>query len=169
MLSEGEKIAVIGGGISGMTAAYLLQNKFNVTLFESCSELGGHTYTVAVQDPLIGEIGIDMGFIVLNDRNYPLLSRFFSELGVAIQPSEMSFGFYCDRTGFTYSGIGLGGLFADRKNLFSPSFYRFLNELRKFSRRGLEALSEGGLEKISLGKFLSLNQISEKLKNDYHA
>lgn len=167
MLEERAEVAVVGAGISGITAAYLLQKRFNVTLFESSCALGGHAHTVMVQDPTLGEIGIDMGFIVLNNRNYPLLTKLFKELDVAIQSSEMSFGFYCEKTGFAYSGMSLNGLFANRRNLFSPTFYRFLIELKNFSDAGLASLVDGGLENLTLGQFLKQKNISHKLINDY--
>lgn len=167
MLEEKAAVAVVGAGISGITAAYLLQRRFNVTLFESSSALGGHAHTVTVDDPMLGEIGIDMGFIVLNNRNYPLLSKLFLELDVAIQSSEMSFGFYCERTGFAYSGMSLNGLFANRKNIISPTFYRFLNDLKNFSRDGLTALANGELRNLTLGQFLKIKNVSPKLIVDY--
>jgi predicted NAD/FAD-binding protein len=167
MLEEGAKIAIVGSGISGITAAHILQRRYHVTLFESEPTLGGHAHTVTVQDPLMGSVGIDMGFIVLNDRNYPLFNRFLKELKVEIQPSEMSFGLYCEETGFTYSGMSLNGIFADRKNLLNPKFFKFLLELKKFCSISLKALEKVELEDLTLGQFLVQNEISQQLKDFY--
>jgi predicted NAD/FAD-binding protein len=137
------KIAVIGSGISGLTAAWLLADRFDVTVFESASRLGGHTNTVTVSlDDR--QYALDTGFIVYNERNYPNFSRLLARLGVATQPSDMSFSVRSDRTGWEYCGTTLNGLFAQRRNLARPAFYRMLADIVRFNRRALDLLSDGG-------------------------
>ncbi len=128
------RIAVIGAGISGMAAAHALGRRHDVWLFEREARLGGHTHTVPVDTPS-GTIGIDTGFIVFNERNYPRLIALFAELGVESQPSDMSFSVSDRRSGFEYSSRGANGFFADRANLLRASHYRLLAEIRRFHRR----------------------------------
>ena len=111
------RIGVIGAGISGITAAWLLSRRYSVTLIEKESRLGGHAYTHHLQTGPDAETPIDMGFIVLNDRNYPILINLFSQWGVRIQNSDMSFGFENKESGFYYSSDVPRGLFARRRNL----------------------------------------------------
>ena len=102
MLPLRSRIAVIGAGISGITAAYYLQSKFDVTLFEREERTGGHTNTYVVNDPELGPIGIDTGFIVLNDRTYPTLHRFFQDLNVPVRMADLSFSVECLQSGLNY-------------------------------------------------------------------
>jgi len=133
------KVGVIGGGISGLTAAYLLSKRYEVTLFEAAPRLGGHTYTVPVATER-GEIGVDIGFIVFNEKNYPGFARLLGELGVSSQESEMSFSVRCEKTGLEYRSTSLDTLFAQRRNLLSPSFHRMLLDVVRFQRRAPELL-----------------------------
>src|SRR5579883_2129585 len=127
------RIAVIGAGISGMGAAYLLSQKHEVWLFEKEARLGGHTHTHPIETSR-GVLPIDTGFIVHNDRTYPNLVRLFRELKIERQPSDMSFGVSCQKTGFEYSSRGMRGLFAQRKNWLRPGHFRFLTEILRFNR-----------------------------------
>lgn len=147
------RIAVIGGGISGLSAAYYLSRANEVTLFEKEPELGGHTYTVTVTTD-DGPLAIDMGFIVHNDRTYPNLTRLFRELGVRTQPSDMSFGVFSRETGFEYSSRGLAGFFAERGNLLKGEHYRLLREILRFNREAPRLLQEPGAEAVTMGEFL---------------
>src|SRR5271167_3178528 len=113
-------IAVIGAGISGMSAAYLLSQKHEVWLFEKENRLGGHTHTHQIETSR-GVLPIDTGFIVHNDRTYPNLVKLFCKLGVERQKSDMSFGVSCRKTGFEYSSRGIGGLFAQKRNFLRPA------------------------------------------------
>jgi uncharacterized protein len=137
------RIAVIGAGISGMAAAHLLGRRHDVWLLEREARLGGHTHTVPVDTPR-GTLGIDTGFIVFNERNYPRLIELFAELGVESQPSDMSFSVSDRRTGFEYSSRGANGFFADRANLFRASHFRLLAEIRRFHRRARGLLDGRG-------------------------
>ena len=128
------RIAVIGAGIAGMGAAYLLSQKHEVWLFEKEARIGGHTHTHEIETSR-GVLPIDTGFIVHNDRTYPNLVRLFRQLGVARQASDMSFGVSCRQTGFEYSSRGLSGFFADRSNWYRFGHYRFLAEIMRFHRQ----------------------------------
>lgn len=124
----GEKcrVAVIGSGVSGLSACATLDSQCNVTLFEANKHAGGHVFTEMV-DTEAGPIPIDMGFIVFNDRTYPTFNHLLESLDVQTDVTEMSFGFQCDVTGIQYCGTSLQGLFAQKRNIIRP---RFLNLLR---------------------------------------
>lgn len=138
----GQRIAVVGAGVSGLVAAYLLQKRHDVTVYEAGSYIGGHTNTVRVDTPN-GEVAIDTGFIVYNERNYPLFTKLLGQLGVRTQPSTMSFGLTCERTGLEYNGSSLNQLFARRRNLISPSHWRMIRDIMRFNRDA-ERLEELG-------------------------
>ena len=124
-----KNIAVIGAGISGLAAAYLLSRRHRVQLFEKERRLGGHTNTVVIDGPN-GAVPLDTGFLVHNDRTYPNLVRLFGELGVATRDSDMSFAVSCRRTGLEYSSRGANGFFAQRRNLVKPSHLSLLRRDR---------------------------------------
>ena len=131
------RIAIIGAGIAGLTAALRLHRQHEVTLFEAGSYLGGHTNTVDVE--LDGERhAIDTGFIVFNDWTYPNFILLLEELGVPSRPTSMSFSVSCDRTNLEYNGTSLGGLFAQRRNLLRPRFYQMLADIVRFNRQALD-------------------------------
>ena len=121
------KIAIIGTGIAGNVAAYRLAREHDVTVYEADNRIGGHTHTIDV----VAEgrrLTVDTGFIVFNDATYPNFIALLNELGVEYQASDMSFSVRCDRSGLEYQGGSLTGLFAQRKNLVRPSFYRMIND-----------------------------------------
>ena len=155
------KIAIVGSGIAGLTCAHVLGPDHDVTLFESADRLGGHSNTVSVQDPIAGEVGVDTGFIVHNDRNYPNLQRLFSELGVTTVDTEMSFGVADEASGFAYRATTLNTLLADRRNLFRPQMYRMLFDIARFYRRGRKFL-ENGDDSTSLNQFLADGRYSRE-------
>jgi predicted NAD/FAD-binding protein len=136
------RIAVIGGGIAGLTAAYRLAASHEVFLLEKEDRLGGHTHTVLVDEPG-GSVPVDTGFIVYNEQNYPNLVALFAELGVASQPSDMSFSVSDREAGFEYSSRGLSGFFADRTNLARAAHYRLLAEILRFHRRARRLIDDG--------------------------
>jgi predicted NAD/FAD-binding protein len=125
------KIAIVGTGISGLVAAHHLHRHHDLTVYEAAARIGGHTHTVAVDDPA-GEQAVDTGFIVFNDRNYPSFETLLGELGVATKPSHMSFS-VSDGGGFEFSGTPRG-LFARPAHLLSPTFIRMLRDWRRFNR-----------------------------------
>jgi predicted NAD/FAD-binding protein len=146
------RVAVIGGGISGLGAAWLLARQHDVVLFEREARLGGHTHTHHLDTP-DGPLAVDTGFIVHNDRTYPLLVRLFDEVGVERLESDMSFGVSDPATGFEYSTRDVNGLFGDRRNLARPGHYRFLFELLRFNRTARRALTTPGTDDWTLGDF----------------
>lgn len=130
------RVAVIGSGIAGLSAAHALDKAANtdVVLFEAADRLGGHANTVTVTDPTAGELGVDTGFIVHNDRNYPALVALFEELNVEVQDTEMSFAVTDRATGFHYRATNINTLFADRSNLIRPTMWRMLADIVRFYR-----------------------------------
>jgi predicted NAD/FAD-binding protein len=131
------RVAIVGGGISGLTSAYLLAPDHEVTLFEANDYPGGHTNTVTVE--VGGESrDVDTGFIVFNERNYPHFTKLLDRLDVASQPTCMSFSVRCDRTGTEYNGTSLNGLFAQRGNLFRRRFLGMLRDIFRFNREAKE-------------------------------
>lgn len=165
--APGQKIAVIGAGVAGLTAAWLLQRRHHVTVFEKADRLGGHTNTVEIPDGPDAGTPVDTGFIVCNDRNYPLLHKLLDQLGVAWRWSDMSFG-YCSReTGLQYAGTGINGLFAQRRHLLSPSFWSLLREIMRFCSVARADLAAGNLGTETLADFLARHRISEAAIRDY--
>ncbi len=148
-----KRIAVIGAGISGLSAAYYLSQRHEVYVFERDNRLGGHTHTVMV-DSDGGKIPVDTGFIVHNDRTYPNFCRLLRELGVETQPSDMSFAVTGQDGGFEYSSRGLRGFFAQKRNCFSRDHYTLLREILRFNREAPRVLDDPGAEGMTLGEFL---------------
>ena len=158
--------AVIGSGVAGLTAAYVLQRKFDVTLFESDERFGGHAHTQDVMTAAGDLLPVDTGFIVHNQRTYPKLLRLFAELGVETQESEMSMSVRCDGCGLEYAGARqLPGLFAQPANLANPRFVRMLMEVKRFHRAARALLSqapdEGEAHDLTLGEFLNRGGYSQ--------
>jgi uncharacterized protein len=152
------KIAIVGGGVSGLVTAYLLAREHDVTVFEAGRQPGGHTNTVRV-DTEYETHHVDTGFIVFNDRNYPNFERLLARLGVATQTSEMSFGVSDGRGDFEYTGGSPNGLFAKRAHLVTPWFHRMLADLSRFNRAAQDLLrgEDGG---PSLGHWLEQQRFS---------
>lgn len=161
------RIAIIGAGIAGIATASLLDADHEVVVFEAADRLGGHSHTVEVK--LDGTpIGIDTGFIVHNERNYPVFRSLLERWGVECQASDMSFSVSVPSTGLEYSGAGFGGLFAQRGNLLRPSFWRLLTEIARFGRRGRAALAAGGLDPtVTTAHFLAANGLTGRFRRDY--
>ncbi len=159
------RIGIIGGGISGLAAAYFLRLRHHVTLFEARSRLGGHTHTVDVR---VGNEthAVDTGFIVFNTRTYPAFIRLLAELGVESQPTQMSFSVRNRAIGLEYSGTSLNGLFAQRRNLVRPRFWRLLRDFPRFRRGALEAIAQGD-ETLTIGAFLEQQGLSRAFAENY--
>ena len=150
---------MIGTGISGLASAYLLSARYDVSLFEANDYLGGHTNTVSVD--IEGEThSIDTGFIVFNKKTYPNFCKLIERLNIPIQLSEMSFSYRSDSNGFEYNGHSLNTLFSDRWNLFKPSFYRFIKEIRLFNTDAKKFLSGDESTEISIKEFLERQHYS---------
>lgn len=161
------RIAVVGSGIGGMAAAWYLSSRHRVTLFEAGDRLGGHTATVDVE--LEGRhYAIDTGFIVFNDWTYPHFQRLLARLGVLTQPTEMSFSVHETARDFEYNGHTLASLFAQRRNLLRPSFYRLLRDILRFNREATRALESGDLDPaMTLGAWLEANGYGEAFQRRY--
>jgi predicted NAD/FAD-binding protein len=161
------KIAIIGSGIAGLTSAYLLHKQHDVQVFEKNDYIGGHTHTVPVN--VHGEeYTVDTGFIVFNDRTYPNFRALMRELNVAWQDTEMSFSVRDPETGLEYNGHNLNTLFAQRKNLFSPKFYRLINGILRFNNAAKAAYENGeNLDELTLGEFLQQQDISNEVSELY--
>ena len=161
-----KNIAVIGAGISGLAAAYLLSRRHRVHLFEKEERLGGHTQTVLIPTPH-GCVPLDTGFLVHNDRTYPNLVRLLGELGVATRDSDMSFAVSCRRTGLEYSSRGANGFFAQRRNLVSPSHLALLREILRFNREAPTLLGAPDGGRQTLGEFLEARRFGELFTSRY--
>ncbi|MGL5949318.1 MAG: NAD(P)/FAD-dependent oxidoreductase [Aeromonas sp.] len=172
-----KRIAIIGSGISGLTAGYLLHKQHAITLFEANAEIGGHTATKEVEQQ--GQrYSVDTGFIVFNDKTYPNFLRLLARLGVAKQPSEMSFSVKLAAeqadgawgpAGLEYNGHSLASLFAQRRNLLRPRFYRLLWQIYRFNRAGLAWLEtpRAAASTLTLGEFLTAQGLSDDVARYY--
>ena len=161
------KIAVIGAGISGLTAAYYLSRYHQVSVFESSAKIGGHTATVDI-DYNGQQFAIDSGFIVFNDWTYPNFIELMDELSVDSKPTEMSFSVRCENTGIEYGGNNLNTMFAQRRNLFRPSFHKMIKDILRFNREAIRDLDAGNIsETITLNEYLKANNYGEAFIYQY--
>jgi predicted NAD/FAD-binding protein len=157
------RVAVVGSGVSGLTAAYVLRKDWDVTVFESDDRIGGHAHTHAVEDRDATH-HVDSGFIVHNDRTYPYLRRLFGELDVEVHPTEMSMSIHCDGCGLEYAGgRGGKGVFAQRRRLLDPRYIAMLLGVKKFGRLAHELLDspESPTDPQTYGEFLSSHGFSD--------
>ena len=152
------KIAVIGSGISGLSAAYYLSKKFKVDLFEQDNHFGGHSYTYDIVENK-KTTSVDLGFIVFNEVTYPNLIKFFKELDVPIEKSDMSFSVSIKDTKIEYSGRGLNGIFANKMNLFDIKFLNMIREIIFFYKNA-PLLIKKDMEAETLGSFLRKKNLS---------
>ncbi|MFV8783717.1 NAD(P)/FAD-dependent oxidoreductase [Microbulbifer sp. SA54] len=161
------RIAIIGSGISGLTATYLLSRKHEVTLFEADNRLGGHTATVDVDEDG-RSLAIDTGFIVYNDWTYPNFIRLLKQLGVESQPTEMGFS-VCDPVAdFEYAGNNLNSLFAKRSTLLQAGHWRMLRDILRFNREAVRDWERGAVSEVTtLGQYLSDNGYSREFSERY--
>ena len=159
------KIAVIGSGISGLSSAYYLSKKYKVDLFEKDDHFGGHSYTYEIKerDKIVP---VDLGFIVFNEATYPNLIRFFKHLNVPYEKSDMSFSVSIKNSNIEYSGSGLGGLFANKSNLFNLKFLNMIREIISFYKIAPELLNEE-IKEQTLGDYLEEKKLS-KYFIEYH-
>ena len=154
------KIAVVGSGISGLSAAYYLSKKNHVDLFEKEDHFGGHSHTI---DLIVGtkKVPVDIGFIVFNFQTYPNLINFFNENKIEIEKSNMSFSVSVEDSNFEYCGKGLNGIFSNKTNLFNIKFLKMFFDIIKFYKKSdrLDNLNE----KITLGDYLIKNIFQKNL------
>jgi predicted NAD/FAD-binding protein len=159
------RIALIGAGVSGLTAAYRLQKHHHVTLFEAENHLGGHALTIDVDDAA-GHHALDVGFMVFNDRTYPNFVRLLNELNVASRPTTMSFSVSDPRSGLEYNGHSLDTLFAQRRNLLNPRFLRMLADIVRFNR-GAKRLRQVRESTETVGDYLRRSRYSSDFSTHY--
>ncbi|MGK0500555.1 MAG: putative NAD/FAD-binding protein [Oceanicoccus sp.] len=161
------KIAIVGSGISGLSAAYLLNKQHDITVFESEARIGGHTATVDVN--VAGtDYAIDTGFIVYNDWTYPNFIRLMDELGVTSKETEMSFSVSCEMTGLEYGGNNLNTLFAQRRNLLNPKYLKMLWDIMRFNKQAIEDLDQQRIKPgITLGEYLDQNGYGKTFADKY--
>lgn len=161
------RIAVIGGGISGMLSWYLLQRNYDVTLLEANDYLGGHTATVDVE--VQGQnYAIDTGFIVFNNWTYPIFNKFIADLGVAALPTEMSFSVKNTHNNLEYNGNTFASLFAQKRNLFRPSFWKMLLEITRFNKLGKQLVADDHADlDLELGAFLDKHGFGAGIRDNY--
>jgi predicted NAD/FAD-binding protein len=159
-------VAVIGSGIAGMSCAWLLSQRHQVTLYEADERPGGHTNTVEIDTPG-GRLGIDTGFIVYNEKTYPNLTALFRHFGVDTTTSEMSFTVSTNGGGFEYAGTDLGGLFAQRLNLIRPRFWSMLRDLHRFYREAPQDMALMEAEELSLGAYLDRRRYGGTFVRDH--
>lgn len=160
------RIAVVGGGIAGLSAAWLLSERHEVTLFESDGRLGGHANTTDAPG-LNGPVPVDTGFIVYNEPNYPNFTALLEHLDVASQPADMALSVSLDDGGFEYSSFGLSGMFAQKRNIFSARFWSMLRDVTRFYRHGPRDLAalEGPL--TSLDDYLKQKGYCNAFRDDH--
>jgi predicted NAD/FAD-binding protein len=159
------RIAVVGTGISGMSAAWLLSQRHEVTIYDRAPRMGGHSNTVIVSEGG-RDIPVDTGFIVYNEATYPNLIALFDYLGVSTVPTEMSFSVSLQNGSFEYSGGHFAGLFAQRTNIFRPRFWSMLNDLKRFYRHARRDLPK--LDEITtLGRYLDARRYGRPFREDH--
>lgn len=148
-------LAIIGTGIAGLGCAHFLHRHYDLTLFEQNTYVGGHTNTVTAIEPgTRREVPIDTGFMVFNKVTYPHLTRLFETLGVAIKRTDMSFSVRHADTGLEFAGSSLNHLFAQRRNLFRPRFYRMLAAINRFNSEAIAALEDPTTQNETLGAYV---------------
>jgi predicted NAD/FAD-binding protein len=160
-----KRVAVIGAGVSGLVSAYLLDKRYDITLFEAQDYLGGHTHTHTISYQDI-PYQIDTGFIVFNKKTYPYFCQLLDTLNVPIQKSEMSFSFKSSAMGLEYNGHSLNSLFADRKNLFRPAFYSMVKDIARFNREAKLFLTTQA-PAVTITDFIAQNNYNEWFQRAY--
>ena len=159
------KIAVIGSGISGLSASYYFSKKYKVDLFEQDDHFGGHSYTYDIKEEN-KIIAVDLGFIVFNEQTYPNLIRFFNELNVPFEKSNMSFSVSIKDTNVEYGGSGFNAIFANKKNLLNFKFLKMINEIINFYKTA-PSLINTETSNVTLGDYLKSSKLS-KYFIEYH-
>ncbi|MAV39290.1 MAG: amine oxidase [Puniceicoccaceae bacterium] len=161
------KIAVIGSGVAGLTAAHYLNKKHSVHLIEKSERIGGHTRTLNLSEGKDAGLAVDTGFIVMNLRNYPHFNRLLKELKVGIQKSCMTFSYTDTASGYGYAGTGLHGMLPQLSYLFNLSHYALIGDLIRFAFIGYKDLKSGFLKNLSLGDYLDERKFCPAFQNRY--
>ena len=164
------RLAIVGSGIAGLGCAHFLQRDFDITVFEQNPYAGGHSNTVSVSEPGTGRsLPVDTGFMVYNRVTYPLLTRLFEVLGVASTPTKMSFSVRHCGSGLEYCGSSLNHLFAQRRNLLRPRFYRMLSAINRFNSEAIAALSDPTAQDVTLDEYVRQRGYGEDFLSLYLA
>lgn len=159
------RIAIVGSGVAGLVVAHRLYRRHEVTLFEANDYVGGHVNTIPIAVDRVTH-PVDSGFIVYNERNYPHFTALLGELGVASQPTQMSFSVRSDATGLEYNGSSINQLFIQRRNIIRPRFHRMLRDILRFNREAPAAV-ESGNAAGTLGTYLDAARFGVELTRDY--
>jgi len=159
------KIAIIGGGISGLLSARLLHPDHDICVFEANDYAGGHSNTVRFE-AFGNRYAVDTGFMVFNHRTYPNFVRLLQQLGISSRESDMSFSVRCGKSGLEYQGNSLNGLFAQRRNIFRVSFHHMLLDILRFNRSARQFLKEGD-DRLELGEYLARCRYSRPFIDNY--
>ena len=165
-MNKSRRVAVVGSGISGALAAWLLRDRVDVRLYESDSRFGGHTHTVRVEEHG-RSVEIDTGFMVFNRPNYPILVGLFDALGIQTYPTDMSFSASIDGGRFEYSGSSLATLFAQRRNLLSAGYLGMLADILRFNRAARRSVGAGAAQAGTLGEFLDEHRLGVRFREHY--
>lgn len=165
--SQRKKIAVVGCGVAGLTAAWLLSRKHEVQLFEKNGYIGGHTRTLKIESGPDAGLAVDTGFIVMNHRNYPLFTKVLEQLGVALGDSSMTFSFHDKATGYGYSGNSLGTLFPKLGYYLMPKHLGLVRDLARFARIGYRDLQSGYLEGKTLAEYFATRRFGRNFLESY--
>ncbi|KAA8706301.1 NAD(P)/FAD-dependent oxidoreductase [Pseudomonas proteolytica] len=161
------KVAIIGSGISGLTSAYLLSRRHDITLFEAADRIGGHTHTVDVTVDG-AQYALDTGFIVFNDWTYPNFIRLLQQIGVPFKPTQMSFSVCAPEENVEYNGNNLNSLFAQRSNILSPGFWGMLRDILRFNRQAPLDLQEQRISaQMTLGEYLQAGNYGPRFIRHY--
>ena len=160
------KIAIVGTGISGLTAAYVLHREHDLHVFDANNYIGGHTNTILVKEGK-KEIPVDTGFIVFNKKNYPNLCRLFDVLNIESRKSDMSFSVHCEKTSLEYNGSDINRVFSQRRNILNLEFWRMLKDIMRFNDESPVLLRNGIDDKITVAEFAKQNKYSEKFIEYY--
>ncbi len=158
------RVGIVGAGVSGLVAAYLLSRRHSVEIYERNSYAGGHANTVLTQDEHGNELALDVGFVVYAPRTYPGFTRLLAELGVSTTPSEMSFSVRNEEDGFEFSSRGLRGYLASPRNLLRPSHYRTLWDVARFQREARRAVAADRLHDVTFGDYLERAGYSDEFR-----
>lgn len=161
------KIAVVGAGVAGLTAAWKLQHHADVTVYEKNDYIGGHTRTLTIPDGPDAGTRVDTGFIVMNHRNYPHFTDLLKEWDVPLEDSDMSFSYHENETDYAYAGTTFKGVFPGLKYFTDPKHWKLLRELRRFGVVGSEALRDHSASQQSLGEFLEHHAFSDTFRDRY--
>ncbi|MGB0743113.1 MAG: NAD(P)/FAD-dependent oxidoreductase [Opitutales bacterium] len=162
-----KEIAVVGCGVAGLTAAWLLSRKHEVHLFEKNDYIGGHTRTLKIEKGTDKGLKVDTGFIVMNHRNYPLFTKVLDELGVELADSTMTFSFFDRKSGYGYSGNSIGTLFPKLGYYFMPKHLGLIRDLFRFARIGYRDLNSGYLKGKTLGEYFSQRRFGDNFLENY--